>query len=194
MRGERVALGMIELRSEVAGLRVLDTVTKHVHLDSVWGQTVCPGKFLVFLVGQAAEVRTALKAGQEVAASQSVPVEFSALHPDVWPALTGSTVADIGGQQDRTSSSFPSSSLLALETYTATAAVSAADVTAKTGGVKLLRIRLACGLGGKGLVTGMGKVAEISEALTNVRRALGAVIADARVVAAPHPRLWEIVL
>ena len=69
-----------------------------------------------------------------------------------------------------------------------------ADEVAKGVGIQLLRIRLASGLGGKGLVFFSGPVADLQEAAALARQAAGDRLLDSRVLSSPHPRLWQFVL
>ncbi|MGI6082924.1 MAG: BMC domain-containing protein [Limnochordia bacterium] len=176
-----LALGLVELRGESAGLQLLDAAVKNAGIDSAFGSPVCPGKFLVFLTGTVADVRSALALGTESGA-QVTPLVLPSVHPDVWPALTGTTRAVAGD------------ALAIMETSSAVSAVAMADEAAKDVGIQLLRIRLASGLGGKGLVFFSGPVAELHEAAAVARRVAGDHLLDGRVLSSPHPRLWEFVL
>ena len=177
----RSALGLVELRGESAGLQLLDAAVKNAGVDSALGSAVCPGKYLVFLIGRVADVRSALALGTDSRA-QITPVVISGVHPDVWPALTGTTPAVAGD------------ALAIMETSSAVSAVVMADEVAKGVGIQLLRIRLASGLGGKGLVFFSGPVADLQEAAALARQAAGDRLLDSRVLSSPHPRLWQFVL
>jgi microcompartment protein CcmL/EutN len=179
----RSALGLVELRGELAGFQLLDIAIKHGGVGSAFGRPVCPGKFLVFLSGSVATVRSALAAGVASGVGmQTAPVVLSSVHADVWPALTGTTDGADGD------------GLAVLETYSASSAVLAADAVAKAAGVQLLRIRLASGLGGKGVVFLSGLVADLREAEVVAQRVAGDHLLDSRVLASPHPRVWQFVL
>lgn len=180
---DRLALGLVELRGELAGLQLLDTAIKNGGVGSALGRSVCPGKFMVFLSGSIATVRSALAAGVTSGfGMHTAPVLLPSVHADVWPALTGTTTAADGN------------GLAVLETYSASSAVLAADAVAKAAGVQLLRIRLASGLGGKGVVFLSGPVADLREAEATAQRVAGGYLLDSRVLASPHPRLWQFVL
>lgn len=183
MQTGRLALGLLEVRGEAAGLLALDAAAKTAGVRVAFGRPVCPGKFLVFCAGGISDVWSAVSAGEAAQCGMQVrPVVLSVVHEDVWSALTGTTPAvKVGG-------------LAVLETYSAASSLLVADSLAKAANIQLLRVRLASGLGGKGLVFCCGAAADLEEAVTTGRRVALGCLADARVLPSPHRRLWELVM
>ena len=75
------------------------------------------------------------------------------VHPSVIPALTGT--GEMGEVR----------ALGAVETICAVSAVQAGDVAAKAANVRLLEIRLARGLGGKGILLLMGDLGSVESSM-----------------------------
>jgi microcompartment protein CcmL/EutN len=124
---------------------------------------VQPGRYLVLAGGSVAEVDEALKAGKAAAPDALNDFIFlPGVHPDVVRALAGgrSLKAD--------------DALGIVETSTVPAAIHAADKGVKGAEVNLMEIRLADGLGGKGIVFFTGAVSDVEAALEITDAALTA--------------------
>ena len=83
-----------------------------------------------------------------------------------------------------------------VETFTAAAAIEAADAAVKAAVVSLIEVRVARGLGGKCFVTMTGEVADVTAAVEAGAKiaAKTGVLINTEVIANPHPDLWEAVL
>ena len=155
------ALALLEFSSIAAGVLAADAMVKHATLDVIHAGTVQPGRFLVLVGGSVAEVEEAFKAGREAAPDALKDHIFlPGVHPDVVRALAGGRSLE---QAD---------ALGIIETYTVSAAIHAADKGVKNAEVKLLEIRLADGLDGKGLVFFTGIVSDVEAALEIAGNAL----------------------
>ncbi len=148
------ALALLEFSSIAAGVLAADAMVKRAALDVIHAGTVQPGRFLVLGGGDVAEVEEALKAGREAAPDVLTDHIFlPGVHPDVVRALAGSRSLKAGD------------ALGIVETCTVPAAILAADRGVKGALVNLLEVRLADGLGGKGLVFFTGLVSDVEAAL-----------------------------
>jgi microcompartment protein CcmL/EutN len=148
------ALALLEFTSIAAGVLAADAMVKRATLDVIYAGTVQPGRFLVLIGGSVAEVDEASKAGREAAPDALKDhILLAGVHPDVVRALAG------GRSLEQTDA------LGIIETYTVAAAIHAADKGVKSAEVKLLEIRLADGLDGKGLVFFTGIVSDVEAAL-----------------------------
>jgi microcompartment protein CcmL/EutN len=177
------ALGLLEVRGEAAGMQALDAAAKSAAVKAVLGRPVCPGKYLLFLLGGIAAVQSAMAAGSVIPGLVRVAaLVLPRVHPDVWPALKG--VVGIP----------PTGGLALLETHGAASALEAADAMAKATAIKLLSVRLASGLGGKCLVVCTGTAAALNAAVTVAEQTIGDYLVAERVLPAPHPRVWELVM
>lgn len=148
------ALALLELDSIAAGIEAGDAMAKRAPIDVIRAGTVHPGKYLVLVGGAVADVEEALEAGREVAASSVLDVVLLPnVHPDVVTAIQGSR-REAGGE-----------ALGIIETATVAAVIEAADAGLKGARVRLLELRLADDLGGKGYLLFDGLVADVEAAV-----------------------------
>ncbi len=171
------ALALLEFSSIAAGIQAGDAMVKRAVLDVVHAGTVQPGRFLVLIGGSVAEVEEALKAGKESAPDALTDSVFlPGVDPAVVRALSG---ARLSGNDD---------AMGIIETLNVPAAIQAADKGVKGAEVQLLEIRLADGLGGKGLVFFGGLVSNVEAA---VELAVAAIPANQLVRQVVIPQIHE---
>ena len=176
------ALALIEFNSIAAGIQAADAMVKRAPIDVIKTGTVQPGKFLVLIGGQVADVQESVDAGQDIGGSSVMDmVLLPQVHPDV--------VQSIGNGRQTTITD----ALGVIETTTVAAAIHAADAGVKGAEVQLVEVRLADGLGGKGIVLFSGLVANVEAAVEIGVGALGSVNLLVRQVVIPqlHPEIWE---
>ncbi len=148
------ALALLELDSIAAGIEAGDAMAKRAPIDVIRAGTVHPGKYLVLVGGAVADVEEALDAGREVGASSVLDVVLLPdVHPDVVPAIRGARREGAG------------EALGIIETTTVAAVIEAADAGLKGARVRLLELRLADDLGGKGYLLFDGRVADVEAAV-----------------------------
>lgn len=148
------ALALVEFGSIAAGIQAADAMVKRAPIDVIRTGTVQPGKYLVLIGGMVADVEESLAAGREVGATAVVDyIMLPQVHPEVVEAVGGGRVPDI------------TDSLGVIETTTVAASIHAADAGIKGAEVRLVEVRLADGLGGKGIVLFSGKVADVEAAI-----------------------------
>jgi len=148
------ALALIEFDSIAAGIEAGDAMAKKAPVAQIVAGTVQPGKYLVLVAGAVADVEEALAAGLTVGASAVLDhVYLPGVYPDVVDALAGE-------RQPK-----PIDALGIIESRTVAAAIVAADAGVKGAEVTLLEVRLADGLGGRGLVFFSGLVADVEAAV-----------------------------
>ena len=156
------AIGLIEFNTTPKGMEAADAMLKASEVQLVFSSPICPGKYITILAGEVDAVRTAISKGEEtgglfVLDSHVLPN----VHPSVIPALTGTgEMGEVGA-------------LGAVETICAVSAVQAGDVAAKAANVRLLEIRLARGLGGKGILLLTGDLGSVESSVEACRRRLG---------------------
>jgi microcompartment protein CcmL/EutN len=155
-RGEMYepALALIDFGSIAAGIEAADAMVKRAQIDAITTGTVQPGRYLVLIGGPVGEVEEAVAAGLEVGGAAVLDVVLlPQVHPEVVEAIGGGRV--------------PSSTdaLGVVETTTVAAAIHAADAGVKGAKVRLVEVRLADGLGGKGIVLFSGLVADVEAAV-----------------------------
>lgn len=151
---DQPALALLEFNSIAIGIQAGDAMVKRAPIERIQSGTVQPGHYLVMVTGNVASVEEAVDAGQEVGQSALLDKVFLPnVHPDV--------VSGIAGGRDLKESD----ALGVVETVTVASAIHAADAGLKGAEVTLWQLRLADGLGGKGLVLFAGLVADVEAAV-----------------------------
>ena len=85
------AIGMLEIRSIVRGIRAADSMAKAADVELLTADSICPGKFLAVIGGSVGAVDSALAVGEAAAEGEVVDRFFLAnCHEAVFPAITGS--------------------------------------------------------------------------------------------------------
>jgi microcompartment protein CcmL/EutN len=163
--GIEPALGLLELESIAAGIEAGDAMAKRAPIEVIRAGTVHPGKYLVLVGGAVADVEEALEAGREVG---GLWVRDEVFLPNIHPDVVAGTRGTRSEAEDE--------ALGIIETATIPAILKAADAGLKGAQVRLLELRLADDLGGKGYLLFDGVVSEVEAAV-----AIGvAAIAEAR--------------
>ena len=148
------ALALIDFSSIAVGIEAADAMVKRAEIAVIRAGTVQPGRYLVLIGGTVAEVQESLDAGREVGGDTILDVVFLPnVHPEVVSAIGGGRVP---GATD---------ALGVVETTTVASAIHAADAGVKGADVRLVEVRLADGLGGKGIVLYSGLVADVEAAV-----------------------------
>lgn len=172
-------IGLIEFRSIAEGMKVLDEMAKRSDFQVLEAMPVCPGKYVILIGGDLADVEFAMARGMELAAEGILGVVLIPdLHPEVIPALT------------REAEALPEVEAVGIiETSTVAATISAADASAKEAEVSILKIRLSRDLGGKGLtvLTGVQSAVEAAVARGEAVAADSGAHVVSTIIAQPHP-------
>ncbi|MDH3298018.1 MAG: BMC domain-containing protein [Gemmatimonadota bacterium] len=176
------ALALVDFSSIASGIEAADAMVKRAPIDTIRAGTVQPGRYLVLIGGAVADVEESLSAGREVGGTSVLDHVFLPnVHPGVVEAITGSRVPD------RTDA------IGVVETRTAAAAIQAADAGLKSAGVRLVEIRLADGLGGKGIVFYSGTVADVEIAVETGVGALDRpdLLIQRVIIPQLHAEMWD---
>ena len=176
------SVGMIELSSVAAGFQVADTMLKAGNVRLYLSRSICSGKFMVLIAGDASAVESAVAAGSEAANGCLIDsFVVASIHPDVLTAL------------GRTQVTPPDGALGVIESFNVATLLQAADAAAKRATVQLLEIRLAMALGGKAFVTMTGDVASVQAAVDAGRKVIAdaGMLVNAVVLPRPHPDVYR---
>lgn len=176
------ALSLVEFNSIAAGIQAADAMVKRAPIAVLEVGTVQPGKYLVLIGGMTADVEESLDAGRQTGGPAIVDIVYlPQVHPEVVQALRGGRTAE------------PSDALGVIETRSVAPAIRAADAGIKGAEVKLVEVRLADGLGGKGIVLYSGLVADVEIAVAIGVESLDRPEQLVRQVVIPqlHPEMWE---
>jgi microcompartment protein CcmL/EutN len=148
------ALALVEFDSIAAGIVAADAMVKKAPIARIVTGTVQPGKYLVMIVGGVGPVQESLAAGLDAGASSVVDhLLLPGVHPDVPESIAAARHPQ------------PADALGIVETTSVAAAIRAADAGLKGAQVTLLELRLADGLGGKGLAFFTGAVTDVEAAV-----------------------------
>jgi microcompartment protein CcmL/EutN len=175
------ALALLEFSSIAVGIQAADAMVKRAPIKVIKAGTVQPGKYLVLVGGEVADVEESLAVGREVAGPTAVDfVYLPQVHPEVVEAVAGGRVPEA------------TDALGIVETSTVAAAIHAADAGIKGAEVRLVEVRLADGLGGKGIVLFSGLVADVEAAIEIGVGVLERPELLVRQVVIPqlHPEMW----
>lgn len=176
------ALALVEFDSIATGIQAGDAMVKKAPVARIVAGTVHPGRFLVLVSGEVAPVQEALAAG--LAAGSGAILDHVFL-PGVHPDLPAGIAAGrrLG----------PIEALGIVETASVAAAIQAADAGLKGAQAALLELRLADGLGGKGLAFFSGAVTDVEAAMAIACEAIaeGGHLLNAVVIPQLHAEMAE---
>ncbi len=155
------AIALIELGSVAAGAFAADKMVKRSPVELLHVGTVQPGKYVILVGGGTAEVEESHLAGMQAAASDVLDeVLLPNVHPQVVRALEGKRGFD------------DYNSMVVLETSTLAAILRATDAAIKGAAVDVAELRLANGLGGRGLAMLTGELSDVEAAAEIATHAL----------------------
>jgi microcompartment protein CcmL/EutN len=155
------AIALIEFGSIAAGMFAADKMVKRATVELLHAGTVHSGKYIILVGGGTAEVDESYRAGMQAAPAEILDeVLLPDVHPRVVKALDGARAFE------------GYNSLVVLETSTIAAIVRATDAAAKGAQVELAELRLANGLGGRGLAILTGELTDVEAAAEIAARSL----------------------
>lgn len=179
---QKPALGLIEFNSVARGMYATDAIAKKAPVTILNSNPICPGKYMVIFAGEVADVEESLKAGVSVGDDGVINKLFlPQIHLDVIPAVAGTTEIK----------KFDAVGII--ETFSIASCIVGADLAAKESAAKLVEIRLANGLGGKGYFVMTGKLADIEASIDVAKEHIKTegLLAGCEIIPAPHPDLIE---
>ena len=147
-------VGIAELTSITYGIAASDAMLKAGQVRMLRSAPMCPGKYLIVIGGDTGEVKAAMEAGAELAGkhlrnSYVIPH----IHEQVLDALSKKSKVE------------PREAVGILESSMMVSAIYAADMAVKQAAVRLCRVRLGQGIGGKGVVIVAGDVGAVNAAV-----------------------------
>ncbi len=175
------ALALVEFSSIAGGILAADAMIKKAPINVIKTGTVQPGKYLVLIGGSVADVEESLAAGELVGGHHLLDTIFLPdVHPEVVDSIGGGRVPDAND------------AVGVIETTTVSAAIHAADAGIKGAYVHLIEVRLADGLGGKGITLFSGLVADVEAAVEIGSEALSdpKLLVETVVIPKLHPEMW----
>lgn len=174
------ALALLEFSSIATGIEAGDAMVKRAPVAMIHAGTVQPGRYLVMVSGDVAAVEEAVQAGLETGERALLDRVFLPnVHPEVINGLAGGRQPAAG------------EALGVVETQTVASAIHAADSGLKGAEVQLVQLRLADGLGGKGLVLFTGTVSDVEAAVDIGSGRIAAQLVHQVVIAQLHSEMVE---
>ncbi len=147
-------IGLLEFRSIARGVEATDAMLKIATVDLLLSRPISPGKYVSLVRGEVEDVRFCLQRGEETGGDDVVDrLLLPNPHPDVAAVVSGTAKVEI----DR--------AIGIVETLSVAAAIVCGDVAAKRAAVRLVRMGLGVGIGGKGFVTLCGDEDEVQTAV-----------------------------
>ena len=173
------ALALLEFDSIAVGMAAGDAMVKRAPVTRIQTGTVQPGHFLVMVAGSVADVGETVAVGRELGGGSLLDLVFlPQIHPDVVDSVAGVRRARRG------------EAVGIIETYTVARSIHVADAALKGAEVDLIQLRLADGLGGRGLVIFAGHVADV-EAAVDIGVAIAAdQLLRQVVISQMHDEMW----
>ena len=179
------AIGMLEIKTVSCGVSAADMMAKTAEIDLLEASAVCPGKYMILIGGSISAVRAALDAASVRFEAQVIDsFMLGNPHPSIFNAIFGTATVE------------HANALGVIETFSCSAAIVAADTSAKTAIVDLIDLRLARGLCGKSYLFITGEVAAVQMAVDRARAQAAEVgmFLDCAVIPNPDPKLWQRIL
>jgi microcompartment protein CcmL/EutN len=174
------AIALLEFSSIAAGIEAGDAMVKRAPVSQIQAGTVQPGHYLILVTGDVASVEEAFAAGKEIG---QAALRGTLFLPNVHPHV----VAALGGKRQVALED----ALGIVETTTVASGILAADAGVKGAEVSLLQLRLADGLGGKGLVYFHGLVADVETAVSLGSTSAQNQLIQQRVIPQLHTEMWD---
>ena len=172
------AIALVEYRSIAAGIEAGDDMVKRAPLQIIHAGTVHPGKFLVLVGGEVADVEEAIVAAH---ARDVGPLIDHMFLPDPEPrlveALSGAIAAATG------------EALGIVETASIADVIRAADAGLKGADVALRQIFIADDLGGRGYLLFSGTLSEVQAAVDLATERVSGELIGTRVLPRIHAEM-----
>ena len=148
------AIGMVEFNSMARGIFSADKMVKVSEVDIVTCSPTCPGKYIAIVHGDVSAVEDSVKMGERTADEYLVDsIIIPNVHPDVFPAITGTTMPD------------KISAIGIIESFSIATMIIVADAVLKAANVEPIELRLGNGLGGKALFVFTGDLSSVESGI-----------------------------
>jgi microcompartment protein CcmL/EutN len=175
-------IGFIELTSIAEGINIVDQMLKVANIDLIYAKASCPGKYYALIAGKVADVKKAIKLGEDtgkgfVVASTVIP----RVHQKVIEGINGTNMPD------------KVRAIGIMEFYTVVGSILAADTAVKTSNVDLVTLRLGTGLAGKSFFVVTGDPSACRDAVDAAAKGQmdSGVMVNKLVIANPRKELIE---
>lgn len=179
---KRIALGLVELSSIARGIATADALLKEAEVELLLARTVCSGKYVAVYAGEVDAVERSTRRAEEAAAHALVDsMVIADVHPDVLPAIRGTSAAE------------PGEALGVVESFSVAALVEGADAACKEATIVLLDVRLAMALGGKAYAVMTGALDDVRAGLDAAVEVIArkGLLVDKALIPNPRPEVFR---
>lgn len=151
-----LSLGLVEFNSIAKGIEGADSMVKAADVQVVATRPVCPGKYIILVSGEISAVESSVAVGVNQGGQYVVDTFIlPSAHPSLLQAFNNTN--DPG--------KIVPGALGVIETFSVAAIIMAADVAAKASDVEVTELRVAVGVGGKGVALFTGDVSAVEAAV-----------------------------
>jgi len=161
-RPDPPAIALIEFASIARAIRTGDAMVKRAEVRVQMAEPVSPGKYLILITGGEAEVEESWQEGVEIGAGEVVDSLYL-------PGVHGDALGAIHGAEQRR---WAQDALAVVECASVAGAIVACDAACKEAPVRVLEMRLAKGIGGKGVFTLAGELWDLQASVEAATRAV----------------------
>lgn len=178
----RKAVGFVEIKSIPVGIQTADEMVKAGNVELLLATPMCPGKYIIIIGGQVGPVKAAMSKAELVSGIYLIDTHvIDNVREEVLPAIAG--IGTPGEIQ----------AVGAIETISALTAVIAADVAVKASNVRIVDLRVARGLGGKGYLVITGEVSSVKSAVNACLAKLGisGEVTSTSIIPRPHKSIVD---
>jgi microcompartment protein CcmL/EutN len=180
VEGVHTALGLLEVSGIARGYTVTDAMVKRAPVTVLESVALTPGKYIVLISGDVAEVDEAMQAGRAIAGDLILDELFlPQAHPQLAPRIERKPPPRV-----------ERGTLCVVETGSVASTLLAADAACKAAEVWLLEMRLAAGIGGKGYFSMTGELHQIQAAVDAATAIAGRWLVGTEVIPRPHEDTW----
>lgn len=168
-------LGLVETRTVVQGVGLMDRMLKAAPVELLRGRAICSGRYMIQVAGFQVDVEEALS---RATGAEPAPVDVRILprvSPEVILALKKRLPLPRG------------SAVGMVESRKAVSGIAAADAAVKKAGVILARLAVANGINGKSYLVVGGSVSAVEEAVDAAAGILGKELTGRLVLPNPDP-------
>ncbi|WP_098747737.1 BMC domain-containing protein [Paenibacillus sp. EZ-K15] len=148
------AIGVVEMRSISKGYETADQMLKTSPVEVHHMKPICPGKFLIVMSGDTADVQAAMETARAEAGEFRISdFELYGVHPDIIDGLK------------RHSSSQPVDALGIVETATVSSGIFSLNEALKQCDIHVKKMNLGMAIGGKFLAVFTGSVSDVEQGM-----------------------------
>ncbi|MGG7077192.1 BMC domain-containing protein [Clostridium sardiniense] len=134
------SIGSIEFRSISKGIEIANEMVKRADVDVIYAKSICPGKFIIMISGDASEVHESVNYGLKFDKKYIVDsFILNRVHDDIVNGL----------KSKYKSKEIEGLAIGIMETNKVCAGLEALDKALKSGDVNLVKLQLAFAIGGK---------------------------------------------